>query len=352
MQTLRKDDPVPERPVVILIHGDPGTGKTSLSFTSSNPFHVDYDRGFDRGITRLRPDVGRPKTWDDVLSWIKSRGFDDYQTIINDTAKAMLDDFAAEYVIRKSDKNATNSGTLSLKGYGAIADQFKMNFLNPLRQSDKDIVFICHSKDEKNGEESIKVPDVTGGTYSLLLRVADMIGYLHIKNGQRVLSFTPSDKWVSKDVAGFGDIIVPDDIKDPDNLNGFMAGLIQRLKDRLVEKSSSLIELENRADELTKEIESFTEPEQFTEILSSVNNLPKYLRVPIRARISELITEHGMFWNEKKSAFDRKHESMIQKKDQPEKTEQGEMFPTDSVDEENPEKEPAKRTSNKTRQPR
>ena len=47
MPIIKKNDVVPERPVVMVLYGTPGTGKTSVASTAENPILVDCDRGWD-----------------------------------------------------------------------------------------------------------------------------------------------------------------------------------------------------------------------------------------------------------------------------------------------------------------
>lgn len=52
MPIIRKNDVVTERPVIIVLYGTPGTGKTSLATTANSPLLIDTDRGFDRAVQR------------------------------------------------------------------------------------------------------------------------------------------------------------------------------------------------------------------------------------------------------------------------------------------------------------
>ena len=52
MPIVKANQNFPARPVVMLIYGVPGVGKTSLSNTAENPVLVDCDRGADRAVIR------------------------------------------------------------------------------------------------------------------------------------------------------------------------------------------------------------------------------------------------------------------------------------------------------------
>ncbi|MEG1838951.1 MAG: AAA family ATPase, partial [Bacteroidaceae bacterium] len=52
MPILKKEDVLPERPVIVVIYGTPGSGKSSMATTAKNPIMIDTDRGCDRACRR------------------------------------------------------------------------------------------------------------------------------------------------------------------------------------------------------------------------------------------------------------------------------------------------------------
>ena len=111
------------RPIVFGIHGDPSLGKTSLSLTGGNVLLLDFDMGADRAGVATDP---YPVTnWDDAVGMLESYQFEDCDAIIIDTAKTALDNFLAEYVMKQDYKNRRGN-VLSLQGYGALGNEFKV----------------------------------------------------------------------------------------------------------------------------------------------------------------------------------------------------------------------------------
>lgn len=114
MPIIRKNDVVTERPVIIVLYGTPGTGKTSLATTANSPLLIDTDRGFDRAVQR--PDiVVTASRWEDIYnaevigSYVVEDGkqvwkpglISECKTIVVDTAKAMLDDYLNAFAIQQ-----------------------------------------------------------------------------------------------------------------------------------------------------------------------------------------------------------------------------------------------------------
>src|SRR3982750_2643475 len=195
MPIYKKDQQLPVQPVIILLIGDPGTAKTSLSNTCKNVLNIDFDLGFKRSYGR--PDsLQLERGWVEVLENLNSGEMDKYDTIVIDTAKGCLDDFLMVYVQEQDYKPRTNK----LKAFGAIGEEFK-TFINVLRRKGKDIFIIAHSKTEGEGDTKRVIADITGQSNALLLRVADQVGFLSMRNNQRVVTCNPSDTSGGKKVA-------------------------------------------------------------------------------------------------------------------------------------------------------
>ena len=202
MAIIKKSDVFPKRPVIIVIYGTPGVGKTSLFNTSKNPILLDCDRGADRSVNRQDTIVAT--NWKEVLQ--DEGEIKNYDTLGIDTAKSVLDDFLMTHVIEQDYKMKANK----LKAYGAIGDEFKL-FVNKRRNEGIDIVVIAHAKEEKDGDVIRLSPDVTGQSKDLLLRIADQVGFLTMVNNKRTLTFEPTDKTIGKNVAKLPTLEIPDE---------------------------------------------------------------------------------------------------------------------------------------------
>ena len=294
MPIIKKEESLPQRPIVIVLYGEPGIGKTSLFNTCEQPLLLDFDRGVDRSI--FRQDTLLINKWEDVQSEEKAETFKSYKTIGIDTAKAALDDFLMEYVVRTDYKNAKNK----LAAYGSIGDEFKL-FVSKRRSDQSDLVIIAHAKDDKDGDFSRKIPDVTGQSYSLLLRIADQVGYMKTINNKRSIQFEPTDQTIGKNVARLETIEIPNESDTA--FKTFMARIIDTVKESINKQSEVQAEALEKVANFQKQIADCKDPEELTRLLQVINELPGSFKASLRKEIGARAKVCGFIVDKKKSAY-------------------------------------------------
>lgn len=300
MPILKKEESLPKRPVVIVLYGEPGIGKTSLFNTANEPLLIDFDRGVDRSINRQ--DTLLVSKWEDVQTEEKAGTFANYQTIGIDTAKAALDDFLMSYVIKNDYAAAKNK----LKAYGGIGDEFKL-FVNNRRSDNADLIIIAHAKDEKEGDMIKKVPDVTGQSYNLLLRIADQVGYMKTINNKRTIQWEPTDVTIGKNVARLPVTEIPDEA-DP-AFPVFMSGIIERVKDAIATMSEAQKEAMEKMQLFQETIAQCEDPDELTELLSIVTEMPPSYAAALRKLIANRSKALGFTVNKETKAFEKQEAS-------------------------------------------
>lgn len=292
MPIIKHNEILPERSIIMVLYGVPGSGKTSVAATANNPVLIDTDRGFDRAVRRI--DTSRASAWEDILN--DEASFDAYDTIIIDTAKATLDDYLVEYVCRLNYKLKTNS----LKRFGEIADQFK-GFVNRLRLKGKDIIFICHDKEEKDGDIIKHSPDCTGQSKDLLIRIADQVGYIGIQNKQRVITFEPLDNFVGKNVAQLDTIVIPN--APSKEFDTCMADIIKQVKSAIQSKSEAQRKAQEQLAELREKINEVETMEDVDAVLKMSKDLPKIMKIPFFSELKETLSAKGFSYDDKNKKF-------------------------------------------------
>ena len=292
MPIVTNNQPLGRRPVVILLYGDPGVAKTSLFHTTANPLLLDFDRGVQRSFGRK--DALLLDTWQEVLDEERAGSFKGYSTIGIDTAKAALDDFLMVHVAKMDYKLATNK----LKAYGAIGDAFKL-FVNGRRAEGADIVIIAHGKKDEDTKKII--PDVTGQSAGLLLRIADQVGYVRMENNQRTISFDPTDTTVGKNVAGLPTMVIPD--KSTPEFADFGERLIEKVKQAIDEMDAGQRETLEKIKAYTASVKEFKEAADFNDFLPIMKEQPEYIKVALRGVISEQAQKVGIAYSKEAEGY-------------------------------------------------
>lgn len=292
MPIIKKNDITPERPVIIVLYGTPGTGKTSLATTAENPLLIDTDRGYDRAVQRV--DTLQASNWTDITAEYET--MKSYKTIIVDTAKSALDDFLANYAIECDRRLERNS----LKKFGRMADDFKA-FVNVLRSYNADIVFICHDKETTEGDIIKHSPDCTGQSKDLLLRIADQVGYISKINGKRTISFEPMDNFVGKNVAGLGALTIPENTDA--SFGEFMAGIIKDVKKSIQNKSEAQRKANEMIASLRDRLDAAMTEEEVDALLTASQDLPQALKKPFFDEMKNKLGEKGFTYDTKTKKF-------------------------------------------------
>lgn len=294
MPILKKDDVTPRRPVIVMIYGQPGSGKTSIAATADEPLIIDTDKGYDRSVKRV--DTLIANKWEDVITEQNAGTFDSYKTIILDTVRGCTDDYLQVYVIGLDYKLQRNT----LKRFGAMADQFKA-FVNFLRTKGCDIVFIAHDKETAEGDVIKHSPDCTGQSKDLLIRIADEVGYVFIQNGQRKISFSPDDTHIGKNVAELPVIDIPD--ASSAEFSSFMARLIDKVKDSIQNKSESNRKANEMIANLRDRLDAAMTEEEVDALLTASKDLPKALKKPFFDEMKDKLVEKGFTYDIKTKKF-------------------------------------------------
>jgi hypothetical protein len=202
------------------------------------------------------------------------------------------------WIIQQDAKYGTPKFLLQL--YGLIGTHFKA-FLNNRRNEAADIIIIAHSKKDDEGRKTI--PDVTGQSSQLLLRIADQVGYIYIKNGKRVIQFEPTEETFGKNVAGIPLMEVPD--KADPAFRSFGAYLVKTVKDALGAQSEEQREAIAKSEQFQDQINKCEDADALTALTALVNELPGYLKAPLRHLIGEKAKELVLEWNTTELCFEK-----------------------------------------------
>lgn len=267
LNIVKSLDPIEVKTITMMIYGDPSSWKTSLAFTAKNPILFDFDQGAYRAGV-YRKDSVQISKWQEVAN-ITHEDLEGYDTIIVDTVGRALDMIT---IMLKQDRgNTRRDGELSMQGFGKLGSIF-INWLKMIRDMGKDVVLLAHVSEEKDGDNIIKRPEMTGRSKSEAYKVADMMGYLTIENtrdGQaRRLNFLPQpDSYLAKDSGNIGNITIYSMDQRPNQL----ADIIQAVKDHLNSLSEAALQAQKDLDDVRSKLMEAEKAEDYNNLIRSLD---------------------------------------------------------------------------------
>lgn len=293
LKIVKAQEPITITQLVAMIYGPPGTGKTSLTFTAQDVLLLDFDGGAHRSGNR--GDCVRIQSWGEMQA-MTAQDLQGYKTIVVDTVGRALD-FLAAQIIADEPKQGRKDGSLTLQGFGALKSRFAA-WIKHVRMIGLDIVLVAHSQEERKGDDVEERIDAQGGSKNEVYKLADIMGRLAIRNGKRVLLFSPTDTAFGKNPAGFEPLDVPDFTLDPH----FFGGVLQKTKDYLNRMSAESLEIQAMIDDWTSQFVGL-DADGFNTLMPKVSKADKRIALNLKRIMVKMAAESGIVFDTKSKQF-------------------------------------------------
>jgi len=301
MHIIKATDPIAVEHPVFCWFGQPGIGKSSLGYSTTDPLLLDFDSGAHRASNRR--DTLLIATWADVTDLMaSSTALDPYRTIVVDTVGRCLDLLTAD-IIEQSPKYARD-GNLTQQGWGVLKVRFR-TWMTQLRTLGKDVALIAHQKEDKDGDTTIVRPDITGGSFGEVMKTADFVGFVYMRGKDRVIDFNPTDRWLGKNPAGWKPLLVP----PVEKASAFMADLFVQGRAALGTISDASAKVAQQVYEWREQIDTFTTVEEVNRAISPIQKLPAVAAPQVkkllmdRARFLQLLWDPTLTRGDEKGGF-------------------------------------------------
>lgn len=204
--------------IKVLVYGAPGMGKSTLGLSAPSPVLLDFDGGVQRVNGAFQVPTLQVENWNDVIDVLKE-DLSEYKTIVIDTAGKALD-FMSAYIIKNEPKLAKRDGSLSLQGFGARKNMF-INFLKQVSMMGKNLIFIAHEREDKDGDQKIVRPEMGGSSVGDLIKELDLVGYMQAYGQKRCVYWGVNEKTYTKNTCNLPNIMeVPTIVDDKGNVVG------------------------------------------------------------------------------------------------------------------------------------
>ena len=277
---VRSTDPIDDKTPFIVVFGEPGVGKTSLSFTAQKPvLHFDFDKGISRAVQKIRPDFFALDEYGEIRKYIFSQDFETmvktegYKAVALDTIGTLLDNFISPWIMRNQPKLRNRIGALTLQGWGFLASEFN-RLLTRLRSLGLLVVAICHAKEVGDDDNKQMKLAVKGGSAGIIYQSCDMLGYMYISGNARVIDFNPRETHPGKNVAALDVLEIPD-ASSPNYDDFFYDQVIEPCITRMKDKSLAQIKLNESLETWRSTLEPCKTIGDFTDFIKSVKEIPE-----------------------------------------------------------------------------
>ncbi len=304
LKIKKASDPIECQTIKVLVYGEPGIGKTTLSMTAPRTLMVDCDRGIRRVEPRFRANHIEVSCWADIEA-IPTSPSDlvDYDTVAIDTVGKLLEFLAADIIQKNYKMGNGKSGGLTLQGYGALLAQFRA-FNHAMAGIGKNIIYIAHDVEFKDGEKSKFRPDITGKSLGSVLREMDLVGYMQSRNNERTISFSPNDTFYGKNTCNLPAVINVEDM----NVNVKakpMTEIFEKFKSMMDSQQEIMEQYGVLMKVIDEKVESITDAETALSITEEVKGLEEIWdsKTIARIRLGEKTKELGLKWDKETNSY-------------------------------------------------
>lgn len=272
MSLFKKPSELVAKPgIVAMVYGQPGSGKSTLACSAPGAVMLDYDGGVNRINGAHQVPTLQISTWEETAEALKEiKETPEILTVLIDTVGKQLA-FMEDYIKRNltfskgGNANEINrDGSLSMKGFGRRKQMF-VEFIKEITVLGKNVIFIAHDKEDKDGDFRYFRPDVGGSSGTDLMRELDLVGYMQIIGNERTITFTPTGAYYAKDTCGMPGIIkIPLLINDEGKNvgeNKFFCKVIENYRNRINSNLANNRKLDALKLDIEQNLEHVTDAE-------------------------------------------------------------------------------------------
>lgn len=295
---IKPGEKVPVSTINVLVYGQPSTGKTSLCYTMSRPLVLDFDGGAHRSAQSSYGTTVRAESWADIWEFTQSDAIKEFDTLVIDTVGSCLD-MIASYIIETNPKMGTAKGTLTMQGWGELKAIFG-SWFKLINGLGKNVVMIAHHREEKEGDNVRKRPDIQGSSYGLVMKQADFVGFAYLNEAsKRVVGFAPTGDYFGKDSAKLGIVAVDDYEENPK----FGAQLIDRMKAAFTDASEAHRSTVEAVESWRSVISEWRTADDVNAHSDAITNLPTDVLAQVRKLATSKVKELGLSFDKSTKKF-------------------------------------------------
>lgn len=220
MKLYNTADPNIKPPVLMLVYGQGGVGKTTFTSTAPKPLLADCENGSKYfGLRGIHMDVAQIESWNDIEQFYLHVKNSDYETVVVDPIGELMEKLKVHIVKSKEKKWVQYDGSLTMAGWGEMKDRMR-NFVKSIKNLGKHMILVAHVEEKDDEGRLIKRPKIMTKISEELIALVDIVGMMETVRtandsgeiiDKRIIRVQPTEKYEGKDRTGqLGAIIEPD----------------------------------------------------------------------------------------------------------------------------------------------
>jgi len=216
MKRFNTGDSQVKPPVVMLVYGQGGVGKTTFGSTAPKPILMDCEYGSKYfGLRGIKLDVALIESWKDVEEFFVELRKSEFETVVIDPIGELMEKLKAHMIATRDPKLVQRDGSPTAAGWGWMKDKMRQ-FIKATRDLGKHMIIVAHEDDKDDDGKLIKYPLIETKLSKELVNLVDVVGYFTTVatpegEDKRVIYVQPSEKYKAKDRTDqLGGVIEPD----------------------------------------------------------------------------------------------------------------------------------------------
>ena len=217
LKIINTGDPSVKPPLVMLVYGEGGVGKSTFAATAPKPLMADCENGSKYfGLRGIKLDVAHIEKWSDMREYTEALKKEGYETAVIDPIGELMEKLMRHMVAIGDSKLIQKDGSPSQAGWGWLRKTMR-DYVKVLRDSGMHVLLVAHVDDKPDEDRVLLRPLITTKVSKDIVNMVDVVGYMTVVQtadgeSKRVIFVDPSsDKFTAKDRTGqLGKIIEPD----------------------------------------------------------------------------------------------------------------------------------------------
>lgn len=221
MKLYNTTDPNIKPPVLMLVYGQGGVGKTTFTSTAPKPLLADCENGSKYfGLRGITMDIALIENWNDIEQfYLHVKNHPEYETVVVDPIGELMEKLKLHIQRSKEKKWVQYDGSLTMSGWGEMKDRMR-NFVKSIKDLGRHMILVAHVEEKDDEGKVIKRPKIMTKISEDLIALVDIVGMMEVIRqpneagevvDKRVIRVQPTEKYEGKDRTGqLGSVVEPD----------------------------------------------------------------------------------------------------------------------------------------------